>query len=79
MIKQHARASFGVLLPGDVLVNCVNEKDVFMVTRVGQRLDFLHLIDGRFLEARVAASDKILPTYDVVRGTEVIIESDWEA
>lgn len=72
------RTRFSTLLPGDVLVNVASEKDVFMVLRVGERLDFYHMIDGRHLPSRVAASDKIMPQYDVVRGDAVIIASDWE-
>lgn len=77
MSKERAkRPSFGTLLPGDVLVNVTSEKDVFMVLRVGQRLDFYHMIDGRHLPSRVVASEKIMPQYDVVRGDSVIIASD---
>lgn len=73
MSKGRARASFGVLLPGDVLVHRSNEKDVTMVVRVGERLDFKHLIDGRYLEAWVQASAEIPKQYTVVRGSEVVV------
>lgn len=76
MSKERAtRALFGVLLPGDVLVHCSNENDIFMVVRVGTRLDFLHLIDGRYREAWVFAGASIPDPYDVVRGDAVIIGS----
>lgn len=67
------RITFSALLPGDVLVHRSNEKDVFMVVRAGNRLDFKHLIDGRFLPAWVAACAAIPMEYSVVRGNEVVI------
>jgi hypothetical protein len=73
--EERARASFGVLLPGDVLVHRSNEKDVTMVVRVGQRLDFKQLIDGRYLEAWVPASAEIPKQYTVVRGSEVVVQA----
>lgn len=73
MSKERARASFGILLPGDVLVHRSNERDVTMVVRVGERLDLKHLIDGRYLEAWVAASAEIPKQYTVVRGDNVVV------
>lgn len=70
-----ARTLFGVLLPGDVLVHRAVESDTAVVLRVGTRLDFLHLYDGRILEAWVEASSEIPQAYDVVRGDEVIISN----
>lgn len=73
MSKERARASFGILLPGDVLVHRSNEKDVTMVVRTGEKLDFKHLIDGRYLAAWVPACAEIPKQYTVVRGSEVIV------
>lgn len=42
------------------------------MTRVGDRLDFLQLVDGRFLESWVSAIAVIPPPYEVTRGREVL-------
>ncbi len=69
------RASFGSLLPGDVLVHRSNDRDTILVTRVGHRLDLYQLIDGRRLVAWVSAAAMIPYPYHVVRGESVIVEA----
>lgn len=76
LTKQRAkRPSFGILLPGDVLVHRSNERDIAIVTRVGTRLDLRNLVDGRHLEAWVFAGSSIPPEYTVVRGDEIIVRA----
>jgi len=70
------RPSFGILLPGDVLVHRSNERDVFMVVRVGDRLDFQQLIDGRYLASWVPACSSVQPEYSVVRGDSVLFSHE---
>ncbi len=76
--ERAARASFGALLPGDVLIHRSNEADAVVVTRVGTKLDFLHLMDGRFLFSWVFAAEPIPPPYDVIRGETVLFRSETE-
>lgn len=74
-MTEAAQRTFSALKPGDVLLNCQDQNDTFMVVRVGDRLDFLHLIDGRFLPGRCAADKQINDAYDVVREGRIVFHN----
>jgi hypothetical protein len=74
--RYSSRALFGDLLPGDVLVHTNWNNDLTIVLRVGERLDLFDLIDGRLLEAWVAADSPIPPPYEVLRGGTVVIHNE---
>lgn len=76
MTKERAKRTFSELKPGDVLLNCQDQNDTFVVIRVGDRLDFLHLMDGRFLPAWVEAWKPINAAYDVVREGRIVYHNE---